>query len=86
MMPACMPDPSPPFTNPGRRIRIPRWVFGDRCVVRVEVEAVIPDADPSEPCLEPSTLRCLDQVQQWINTGQDAQLDAAGTVYINRPA
>ena len=81
-----MPDPSPPFTIPGRRVRIPRWVFGDRYVVRVEVEAVIPDDDPSEPCLEPATLRYLDQVQQWINTGQDDQLDAAGTVYINRSA
>jgi hypothetical protein len=45
---------------PGRRIRVPKWIHGRQpggCVVKVEAEAVIPDADPSEPCLESKSLR-----------------------------
>jgi len=46
---------------PGRRVTLTKWIHGQRCVVRVQVEAVIPEADPSEPCLEPETLRWLDE-------------------------
>ena len=31
----------------GKRIRVTKWIAGDRCAVRVEAEAVIPDFDPS---------------------------------------
>jgi hypothetical protein len=46
----------------GKRTRIERWIHAAPCVVRVEVEAVIPDADPSEPCLEPQTILFLDEL------------------------
>jgi hypothetical protein len=81
-----MPTPDANFTLPGQRVRIPRWVFGDRYVVQVEVEAVVPDDDPSEPCLDPATLRYLDQIQQWINAGQVDELEKAGAVYTRQSA
>jgi hypothetical protein len=37
--------------------------------VRVEAEAVIPEGDSSEPCLEPSTLRWLDELQKLADEG-----------------
>jgi hypothetical protein len=33
----------------GKRTKIERWIHARPCVVRVEVDAIIPDADPSEP-------------------------------------
>ena len=36
----------------GRRIQRTRLVHPDRYVVAVDVELVIPDDDPSEPCYE----------------------------------
>jgi hypothetical protein len=44
---------------PGKRVRRIRLVRTDRFVVAVEVEAVIPDADPSEPCYEPEVVELL---------------------------
>jgi hypothetical protein len=70
----------------GRRIRIPKWIFGDRCVVRVEVEAVIPDFDPSEPCLEPETVRWLDEVQRKADAGEVEHLAKIGEVYVRQSA
>ena len=81
-----MPTPETPFHLPGRRIRIPRWVFGDRYIVQVEVDAILPEDEPTEPCLEPATLHHLDQIQQWINSGQLDELEKAGAVYIRQSA
>ena len=81
-----MPAPDPTFSLPGQRVRIPRWVFGEQYVVQVEVDAILPDDDPTEPCLEPATLRYLDQVQQWINAGDVEELEKAGAVYIRQSA
>ncbi|MEX2212750.1 MAG: hypothetical protein WD768_01395 [Phycisphaeraceae bacterium] len=71
---------------PGQRVRVPKWVHGRLCVVRVEAEAVIPDADPSEPCLEPATLRWLDQLQQWADAGDVESLAKVGEVFVRRTA
>ena len=46
---------------PGKRVKRTRLVRTDRFVVAVEVEAIIPDADPSEPCFEPKTIELLRQ-------------------------
>ncbi len=72
--------------TPGKRIRIPKWIHGRQCVVRVEVEAVIPDADPTEPCLEPSTLQWLDQLQQLADEGDVEALAKVGEVFVRRSA
>ena len=45
-----------------RREKRKCWVRRGRYAVEVEVDAVYPAGDPSEPCLEPATVRWLDQV------------------------
>ncbi|MEM6554111.1 MAG: hypothetical protein AAF750_18490 [Planctomycetota bacterium] len=81
-----MPHEKPDFQIPGQRVRIPRWVFGERYIVQVEVDAVLPDEDPTEPCLEPAALRHLDQLQRWINEGRIEELEKAGALYVRKSA
>lgn len=71
---------------PGKRVRVPKWIHGRMCVVRVDAEAVIPDADPSEPCLEPATLKWLDKLQAMADAGQVDALAKLGDVYVRRTA
>lgn len=70
----------------GKRIMVPKWIHGHSCVLRTEVEAVIPDADPSEPCLEPPTLRLLDELQRLANANLIDELEKHGTVYVRKTA
>jgi hypothetical protein len=56
------------------------------CVVKVEVDAVVPDADGSEPCLEPSTLKWLDELQRKADAGDLDALSKVGEVYVRRSA
>ena len=67
-------------------MRVPKWIHGRLCVVRVEAEAVIPDADPSEPCLEPATLRWLDELQKLADEGNVEALEKVGEVFVRRTA
>jgi len=58
----------------GTHIRLPQWIegrssSGESFVVRIEADAVIPDADPSEPCFEPETARRLDEAQRLADAG-----------------
>lgn len=71
---------------PGKRIKIERWIHAESCVVRVQVEAIIPDADPSEPCLEPQTIRFLDHIQHQADRGLIQELAKIGDVYIRQTA
>jgi len=64
------------WANPGLN-------FGD---VRVEVEAIIPDADPSEPCLEPQIIRYLDDLQAKADRGLIDELARVGDVYVRQSA
>jgi hypothetical protein len=70
----------------GKRVRVPKWIHGRVCVVRVEVEAIIPDADLTEPCLEPHTLRWLDQLQELADDGNVEALAKVGDVFVRRTA
>ncbi len=72
--------------TPGKRIRIPKWIHSGRCVVRVEVEGVLPDADPSEPCVEAPVVRWLDEVQRLVDAGDIDALAKIGDVYVRRSA
>ena len=45
-----------------RREKRKRWVRRGKYAVEVEVDVVCPAGDPSEPCLEPATVRWLDEV------------------------
>jgi len=46
----------------GKRMKRTRWIHTDRYVVAVEVEMVIPEDDPSEPCYESETVNLLREV------------------------
>ena len=66
---------------PGKRVKRTRLVRTDRYVVAVEVEAVIPDADPSEPCFEPQVVELLRQVESHAKSGDVEWLKRHGKVY-----
>ena len=66
---------------PGKRVGRVRLVRTDRFVVAVAVEAVIPDADPSEPCFEPATVELLREVESRANRGDLEWLKQHGKVY-----
>ena len=66
---------------PGKRVRRTRLVRTDRFVVAVDVEAVIPDADPSEPCFEPQVVELLRQVELRAKSGDVDWLKQHGKVY-----
>lgn len=65
----------------GKRIHRTRLVRTDRYVVAVEVEAVIPDADPSEACYEPHTVELLRAVELHAQNGDIEWLKQHGEVY-----
>ena len=66
---------------PGKRLKRTRLVRTDELVVAVEVEAVIPDADPSEPCYEAETVAFLKEVERHARDGDIAWLRRHGKVY-----
>ncbi|MEW6249806.1 MAG: hypothetical protein AB1716_04105 [Planctomycetota bacterium] len=70
----------------GKRVKQVRWIHAAACVVRVEVEAVIPIDDPSEPCFEPQTVEFLREVHARAETGDIAWLRNVGQVYTRVPA
>jgi hypothetical protein len=53
----------------------------EKYVVAVEVELVIPDDDPSEPCYEPETVQLLREVREHAEQGDVAWLTKRGKVY-----
>jgi hypothetical protein len=66
---------------PGKRISRTRLVRTEQFVVAVEVEAVIPDADPSEPVYEPHVVELLREVEAHARSGDVAWLRQHGKVY-----
>lgn len=64
-----------------RREKRKRWVQRGEYAVEVEVEVVYPAEDPSEPCLEPATVRWLDEVARHAEQGDLAFLRKAGRVF-----
>lgn len=72
------------YRSPGSRQRITKWIHAGDCVVRVEVEGVYPDEDPSEVCLEPDTLKFLDHVQSLADSGNVDALAKLGEVFVRR--
>ena len=72
---------SEPMQIAGKRVKRTRLVRTDRFVVAVEVEAVIPDADPSEPCYEPEVVELLRQVELHARRGDLDWLKQHGKVY-----
>jgi hypothetical protein len=74
----------------GRTQRITQWVVGGCYAVAVEVEAVFPPDDPSEPCLTPHIVRLLEELAERAEAGDVEALRRAGVVYMReqelRPA
>ena len=71
---------------PGKRVKVPQWIHGPACAVRVQVEAVIPDADPSEECFEPPAVKWMDELQRLATEGKVDELAKHGEVYVRRSA
>jgi hypothetical protein len=65
----------------GKGVKRTRLVRTDRFVVAVEVDAVIPDADPSEPCFEPNVVELLREVERHAKSGDVPWLRQHGKVY-----
>lgn len=74
----------------GQPIKLVKWIEGvaqgNPFAVRIEVDAVIPDEDPSEPCLTPPTLRLLDRLRDLADAGDLDELARHGQVYTRRSA
>ncbi len=70
------------MTLEGKRVKQTRWVHAGSCVVKVEVDAVIPADDPSEPCFEPETVKFLKQVHERAEAGDIAWLKQVGQVFV----
>jgi len=64
-----------------RREKRKRWVQRGQYAVEVEVEVVYPENDPSEPCLEPATLRWLDEVARKAEQGDVQYLQRVGRLF-----
>lgn len=64
-----------------RRERRKRWVRRGQYAVEVEVDLVYPADRPSEPCLEPKTVRWLDEVARHAEAGDLEFLRNAGRVF-----
>jgi hypothetical protein len=78
------PSASPARKTAGpapRREKRKRWVQRGEYAVEVEVEVVYPEDDPSEPCLEPATVRWLDEIARRAEQGDMAYLRRAGRVF-----
>jgi hypothetical protein len=69
-----------------RREKRKRWIRRGRYAVEVEVDVVYPAGDPSEPCLEPATVRWLDEVAHRAEKGDVAYLKSVGDVIRARSA
>lgn len=65
----------------GQRVKRTRWVPGGDYVVEVQVDAVIPPDDPSEPCYEAETVQWLREVQEHARVGDLPWLRRIGKVY-----
>ncbi len=64
-----------------RREKRKRWVQRGQYAVELEVEVIYPEDDPSEPCLEPATVRWLDEVARRAEAGDVKFLQNAGRVF-----
>lgn len=69
----------------GQRVKRTRWIHAAPCVVQVEVDAVIPVDDPSEPCFESETVDFLREVQAHAVAGDIDWLKKIGRVYVAAP-
>jgi hypothetical protein len=65
----------------GKRVHRTRLVRTEQFVVAVDVEAVIPAADPSEACFESETVELLREIEAHARRGDVDWLKQHGKVY-----
>ena len=66
---------------PEKREKRKRWVQRGEYAVEVEVEVVYPSDDPTQACIEPNTIRWLDEIARKAEKGDVEFLRQAGRVY-----
>ena len=66
---------------PGQKVRRTRIIRTERFVVVVEVDAVIPDFDPSEACFGPDVVELLRDIEAHATSGDLEWLRRHGKVY-----
>jgi hypothetical protein len=66
---------------PGKRVKRTRLVHTTRYVIAVEVELVVPEDDPSEPCYEAETVQFLRDVADHAERDDLSWLREHGEVY-----
>lgn len=66
---------------PGQRVKRTRLVQTEKFVVAVDVEMVIPEDDPSEPCYEAETIELLREVKERAEREDVTWLTQQGKVY-----
>lgn len=64
-----------------KREKRKRWVQRGDYAVEVEVEVVYFDDAPTDPCLEPATVRWLDEVANKAAAGDVEYLQKVGRVF-----
>lgn len=64
-----------------RREKRKRWVQRGRYAVEVEVEVIYPAEAPTEACLEPATVRWLDEIAHRAENDDLAFLRRVGRVF-----
>jgi hypothetical protein len=66
---------------PGQRVKRTRLIQTEKYVVAVEVEMVVPEDDPSEPCYESETVQFLREVKEHAERGDIPWLTQHGKLY-----
>ncbi len=64
-----------------RREKRKRWVQRGQFAVKVEVDVIYPVDEPGEACLEPQTVRWLDEVARRAEAGDLKYLRSVGRVF-----
>ena len=66
---------------PGERVKRTRLIQSEKYIVAVEVELVIPEDDPSEPCYESETVQLLKEIKEHADNEDLDWLKGRGKVY-----
>ncbi len=64
-----------------RHAKITRWVRRGQYAVELQVDVTYPDEDSTTPCLEPATIKLLDEVAHRAEIGDVSYLRRIGRVY-----
>lgn len=66
---------------PGQRIKRTRLIQAENYVIAVDVELVIPEDDPGEPCYESETVQLLREIKEHADRNDLTWLTGKGKIY-----